>query len=367
LSRANLEGASLFDANLWCAELTGVRAARASLVSAHLGKAMAQEANFALSDCRSAYIQDADFTAAILTGANLGDATLLRTKLFGAKLARAILFNAAMHYVDLRHAELTGACLKSAQLRKAVFGATQVAEADLEHASFVGTMLGETDFCSAVSVDRIVHHGPSEVTNQTLRVAKGRLPEAFLRGCGLLDWEVENAKLCDPNLSPGEITNIQYRIWDLLAHGPIQIHPVFLSYAHADRDFVDLLSGQLDRLGIRYWRDIHDAPAGRMDRVIQDAITKNPTLLVVLSKNSVRRPWVEFEIATAVDLATTLGRDVLCPIMLDKDWLSDKSLSGNLRKQLEKYSVLDFSDWRTPEALEKKLKKLVEGLGVHYR
>ena len=60
-----------------------------------------------------------------------------------------------------------------------------------------------------------------------------------------------------------------------------------------------LLGLNLARAGITYWRDIHDAPAGPLDDIIDDAMRKNPTLILVLSKNSVESDWVEDEATRA--------------------------------------------------------------------
>ena len=42
-----------------------------------------------------------------------------------------------------------------------------------------------------------------------------------------------------------------------------------------------------DERGIRYWRDVRHATAGRMEKVVDQAIRLNPTVLLVLSSSSV--------------------------------------------------------------------------------
>ena len=59
-----------------------------------------------------------------------------------------------------------------------------------------------------------------------------------------------------------------------------------------------------------------------------------------------------------------LKRDVLCPIALDGTWFHSDRLSGNLRTQIRKYNVLDFSD---DNAFDIQFRKLIDGLGLHYR
>ena len=72
-----------------------------------------------------------------------------------------------------------------------------------------------------------------------MQLSKGKIPATFLRGCGLSDFEIESAKLYNPDLTNQEINDILYKIFDLRAHQAIQISPLFISYSHADAAFVD--------------------------------------------------------------------------------------------------------------------------------
>ncbi len=65
--------------------------------------------------------------------------------------------------------------------------------------------------------------------------------------------------------------------------------------------------------GIRFWRDIHDATSGRLEKVVDRAIRQNPIVLLLLSENSVKSDWVEHEAQLARELEQELGRNVLCP------------------------------------------------------
>jgi len=42
-------------------------------------------------------------------------------------------------------------------------------------------------------------------------------------------------------------------------------------------------------------------------------------------------------------------------------------MSGNLRTQIKKYNVLDFSAHDDDKAFEIQFRKLIDGLGLHYR
>jgi hypothetical protein len=55
-----------------------------------------------------------------------------------------------------------------------------------------------------------------------------------------------------------------------------QIISLFLSYLHADTKFVECIDRRQNKAGIIYWREIHDAPAGPLERIVTNAIEQNP-------------------------------------------------------------------------------------------
>ena len=76
---------------------------------------------------------------------------------------------------------------------------------------------------------------------------------------------------------------------------------------------------------------------------------------------------MECKVGKAVDLSRELERDVLCPIALDDSWAKSAQMSGNLRGQIKKYNVLIFEDWQNQDSFEQQMKKLIDGLNLHYR
>jgi hypothetical protein len=199
----------------------------------------------------------------------------------------------------------------------------------------------------------------------TLSRARGKIFEKFLRGCGLSDWEIEWTKLYDPDLNNNEIDEILYKVHDLRASQPIQISPLFISYSHADRVFVDKLEGYLNKKGIRFWRDIHDMKSGRMEKQINQAIEHNPTVLIILSKHSLKSDWVGHEVRKARQLEKKLKRDVLCPIALDNSW-KKSSWPERIMEQVTEFNVLDFSAWKDDNIFDNTFNKLIDGLRLFY-
>jgi hypothetical protein len=170
----------------------------------------------------------------------------------------------------------------------------------------------------------------------------------------------------NPELSNEEISEIQYKIFDLRATQALQISPLFISYSHADAPFVDKLEKYLNNKGIRFWRDIHDAKAGKLEKQIDRAIRHNPTVLLILSKNSTRSDWVEHEVRTARNLEKETGRDTLCPVALDNSW-KKSPWPARVMEQVMEYNILDFSDWRNDETFRITFNKLIDGLELFYR
>ncbi len=157
-----------------------------------------------------------------------------------------------------------------------------------------------------------------------------------------------------------EIAKIQYRIYDLRATQAIQISPLFISYSHQDKSFVDKMDNALTKKGVRFWRDIHDATAGRLETQIDRAIRQNPTVLLVLSKSSIKSDWVEHEVRAACDLEKELGRDALCPIALDDSWKSSP-WPKRVMEQVMESNILDFSKWENDLPLKNSLRNCSMG------
>ncbi len=369
---SHIVGPDRLEANLGLAHLVGAHLERADLEGAHLEGAHLEGVNLegvnlGLADLEGANLERAHLGLADLEGANLERANLERAHLGLANLVGAHLERANLKWANLVGAHLGLAHLEGAHLEGVNLRGAYLREANLVGASCGQTSWGDLDLLETIGLSTLIHSFQSTLGTDTLILSKGRLPVEFLKGCGLADWEIESAKLYDPDLTTAEITDIQYRIYDLLARGPIQISPVFISYSHGDKAFVDKLGSKLDKKGVRFWRDIKDATAGRLDKVIDRGISSNPTLLLVLSEHAINSDWVEYEVDKAVRLSKKLDRDVLCPIALDKAWLESDRMSGNLRAQIKKYNVLDFGSHNDDEVFETQFRKLVDGLGLHYR
>ncbi len=325
-----------------------------------------QEHRNARLDLSGSHLRDSGHLShADLRGANLTAANLSNLKLSGTQMQKTNLRKASLFSVDLSGADLSRANLRQAHMESVNLSHADLRGANLERSIIAFGTFTNVDLSEVKGLESVFHQGASSIGTDTLFLSKGKIPEVFLRGCGLSDWEIEAAKLYDPKLSSNQIVDIQQRVFDLRAGYPIQIGSLFISYTHADSAFVDALEKKLNEKGIRFWRDVHQATAGRLDKVIDRAIRLNPTVLLVLSEHSLKSDWVEDEANRARELEKTLARDVLCPIALDDSW-RDCGWSRPLRTQISKYTVLPFHDWKDPAALDGMFRRLVEGLSIFY-
>ena len=101
------------------------------------------------------------------------------------------------------------------------------------------TIFADVDLSEIKGLESIEHYGPSHVSTDTLIRSKGKIPEVFLRGCGLPDVWIDAPPV--PDWGDGAET--------------IQFYSCFISYSSQDRDFADRLYADLQAKGIRCWLD----------------------------------------------------------------------------------------------------------------
>jgi hypothetical protein len=195
----------------------------------------------------------------------------------------------------------------------------------------------------------------------TFILSEGKIPEVFLRGCGLSDADIEYAKLSNPALGREEINKILHKIHELRAAQALQFSPLFISYSPVDARFADEIGGKLDEKGIRYWRDVHDMNTARMEKQIDRAIRQNSTVLLVLSEHSLNSAWVEYEVHATRELKKETGRAVLHAVALDDGWKNNR-WPKRIVEQLMEYNILDFSAWKEDGMFDGMVRKLIDKL-----
>ena len=324
----DLRGADLHSANLFGADLHSANLHSANLFGANL---------------HSANLHSANLFGAKLRDANLSDAKFHFAHLNRARLNRANLNNAKLTDANLSGADLSGADLNQAYLIRANLSGAALSGADLSETNCGRTVFANVDLSDARGLDLVEHHGPSTLGIDTLFRSQGKIPEAFLRGCGVPEVLIEYL--------PSLINSME----------GIQFHSVFISYSHKDEAFAERLHNGLQGKGVRCWYAPHDLPIGaRIRPAIDSSIQVYDKLLLVLSEHSVNSQWVEQEVETALRREREQDATVLFPVRLDDAAFSVKAgwpaLITNTRH------IGDFRKWKEHDMFEATFGRLIRDL-----
>jgi uncharacterized protein YjbI with pentapeptide repeats len=297
------------------------------------------------ADLSVANLSEANLSGAILSVANLREAILTRADLSGANLSGATLSGANLREADLSGADLIGAFLSGTHLIEVTLSRAYLSRADLsganvEHARVGFTTFGDIDLSKVNGLETVNHVGPSTIGIDTIYKSKGKIPEVFLRGCGVPD------------------TMIAY-IGSLVGQ-PIQYYSCFISYSSKNQDFAERLHNDLQAKGVRCWFAPEDLKIGDKFRTrIDEAIRYHDKLLLVLSEHSVNSKWVEKEVETAFDKETP-DHTVLFPIRLDEAVMkTDRAWAADIRRTRH---IGDFANWIDPDAYQKAFERLLRDL-----
>ena len=370
LRGANLSGADLSDANLREANLSAADLTKANLNGASLSGAFVRDATLSQANLLAANLRNANFRNASISDANLMVADLEGADLSGANLSRTNLTKADLSKSSLRRADLSGTKLTRANLTQSNLMEARIIETDLTGSNVSQTVMGSTVFVNsdlgkAIGLESISHRGPSPISMDTFTLSAGKIPDVFLRGCGLSDADIEYTKLSDPTLSTEEINKILHRLHTLRAEQALQVYSLFISYSFANSQFVEKVGNHLTQKGIRYWRDMHEKN-GQREKQIAWAIPQSSKVLLVLSEQSMKSDWVEQDVQEARKLEKEIGRGVLYPVALDDSWKDGRS-PKTIVEQIKEHSILDFSDWKDKSKFDNTFRNLVDGLELFYR
>ena len=134
-----------------------------------------------------------------------------------------------------RHLEV-GPDLSAADLSKANLIGAKLNGATLRDADFTGaqahyTIFADVDVSAAKGLETVEHDGPSTVGIDTIYKSHGKIPEVFLRGCGVPDNFIE--------------------YMHSLAGAAFEYYSCFISYSHQDKLFARRLHDALQRHGVR--------------------------------------------------------------------------------------------------------------------
>ena len=171
----------------------------------------------------------------------------------------------------------------------------------------------------------------------------------------------------------------------------IDFYSCFISSSSKDDDFAQRLHADLQQKGVRCWFAPEDLKIGDRFRTrIDESIRVYDKLMVILSENSVRSPWVEDEVeaalekerkkpgdgfrdtgdgeretgsgegAAALEKERKPGNTVLFPIRLDDAVMeTDQAWAASLRRTRH---IGDFRAWKDHDQYQKSFERLLRDL-----
>jgi hypothetical protein len=125
---------------------------------------------------------------------------------------------------------------------------------------------------------------------------------------------------------------------------------VFLSYSSADKELVRKFARGLEQRGVSAWFDeMNLRPGDVWGRQIERALDSSDYIVFFVSKNSMRRGYVQKELKLAFDRSRLypMGRAFLLPVLLDKAAIPD------MPPLLRDIQWLDATDGDIPTAIDK--------------
>jgi TIR domain/Pentapeptide repeats (8 copies) len=305
----------------------------------------------AIPDLSGAELSRADLRATNLRRTKLDGADLSGADLSGADLSGADLDSARLDRADLSGANCRSANLSRARLDKANLSGADFSRANLWKAFLSHTIFANVDLSGAKGLDSVAHVGPSILGVDTIYRSKGKIPEAFYRGCGVPEHMIRSL--------PSILNLIE----------PIQFYSCFISYSSDDEDFAKRLHSRMVQEKLRVWFAPEDAQAGEyMQEQIDRAIQVQDRLLLVLSKHSMESNWVMHEIRRARKTELKENRRKLFPIRLVdfeelRDWeCHDAGVGEDLAVEIRRYFIPDFSNWKDHDSFEAGFSRLLTAL-----
>ncbi len=277
-----------------------------------------------------------------LTGAHF-----MATDLSGTFFNESNLSQVRFFLTNLRFAVLNNANLLYSSFSQTLLDHTKLIKANLTHSTFSGVTIADCNLDEAIGLESILHVSPSSIGIDTIYQSVGKIPDTFLRGCGVPEDFITYAKS--------------------LVIKPIDFYKCFISFTEVDNTFSERLYNDLQMAGVRCWHWKEDAKWGRtLRKEIDEAIRYYDKLMIICSKDSLKAPAVLEEIERALNKEDAQKRageegEVLFPIRID-DYIFD-GWEHELKVRLTRKNIGDFCNWNSDaEKYRKSVERLVRDL-----
>jgi hypothetical protein len=346
LAGAKLSAADLKEANLRETDLRWADLSEVNLSDANLNRADLRRANLSHTIFHLAKLSEANLSETYLSGANLREADLRKAFFIRSDLANADLSASDCQRADFRWAYLikarfNGANLSGANLIEANLTKAELKQANLGEAFVAWSCFGDNDLSDTQGLNQVKHFGPSTIGIDTIYRSKGNIPEEFLRGAGVPQHFISYA---------GHLNAKAF-----------EYNGCFISFAGNNRNFVDKISDDLQREGIRCWLAPEEMKMGDAIRQEVDQLIRiQDKLLMVLSKFSIESAWIQKELQAALAEEHNQNRTVLFPLRIDKNGVDGEKKWLETLQQT--HSIYDFTAWENWEAYYNQFYVLVNDL-----
>ncbi|HEX8734684.1 MAG TPA: toll/interleukin-1 receptor domain-containing protein, partial [Pyrinomonadaceae bacterium] len=302
--------------------------------------------NLSSADLSNTFILDCNLSNVIFNAA-----ILLRVRLSNVRLFRSDLRRSTLSSVAIEHGSLEEATIADTTIGGVDFYAIDLKNTDFSNAVMYANSFINVDLSVTKGLKSIFHGSPSTIGIDTLYKSAGKIPEIFLRGCGVPDDFITFI----PSLIGAKET--------------IQFYSCFISYSTKDEEFARRLYSRMRDEKLRVWFAPEDIKGGeKLFEQIERAIQVHDRLLIILSEESMKSNWVIEEIRNALRIEAEQDRRKLFPISLVdfdaiKKWKCfDSDIGKDLAVELREYYIPDFSDWKNHDSFEKGFARLLQDL-----
>jgi uncharacterized protein YjbI with pentapeptide repeats len=180
-----------------------------------------------------------------------------------ADLENADLEGANLICSDLSKSILTGANLTGANLVDTDFSYAKLDRTDFTETAMGSTIFAATDLSQVLGLETVRHYEPSPIGIDTIYLSKGKIPESFLRDCGVPEHFI--------TFIPSLVGSTE----------PFQYHSCFISYSTKDEEFARRLHSRLRDANVRVWFAPEDIKGGvKLYDQIERAIQLHDRLLI---------------------------------------------------------------------------------------